>query len=93
MKRDLPKVFKNSINKPINNNKKVFYGNEDRSEDLSTNINTLFKQNQIYRTDIELTLTDKTITKKIIGRTNKNLITIDNEIIPISEIKSVKIIK
>lgn len=93
MKRDLPKVFKNSINKPINNNKKVFYGNEDRSEDLSTDINTLFKQNQIYRTDVELTLTDKTITKKIIGRTNKNLITIDNEIIPISEIKSVKIIK
>lgn len=93
MKRDLPKVFKNNINKPINNNKKVFYGNEDRSENLATDINTLFKQNQIYRTEVELTLSDKTITKKIIGRTNKNLITIDNEIIPISEIRSVKIIK
>lgn len=85
MKKNLPKVFKNSINKPINNNKKVFYGNRS-SIDEEVKLDDLFKQNQIYRTDVIITLKDQKIEKKIIGRSQKHLITIDNELIAIDDI-------
>ena len=85
MKKKLPNVFKNSINKPLNNNKKVFYSNKvERKEEVK--IDDLFKQNQIYRTLVTITLKDKVIEKKIIGRSQKHLITIDNELILIDDI-------
>ena len=85
MKKNLPKVFKNSINKPINNNKKVFYGQRGIIEE-EVKLDDLFKQNQIYRTDVIITLKDQKIEKKIIGRSQKHLITIDNELIAIDDI-------
>ena len=85
MKKNLPKVFKNSINKPINNNKKVFYGQRGIIEE-EVKLDDLFKQNQIYRTDVIITLKDQKIEKKIIGRSQKHLITLDNELIAIDDI-------
>lgn len=93
MKKELPKVFKNNITKTINNNETVFYGNNDRSStNQKENIDKLFKQNQIYRTKVKIKTSDKTIESKIIGRTSKHLITIDNELIPIDNINSLEII-
>jgi hypothetical protein len=86
MKKELPKVFQNRIVKPINNNDRVFYGDSKDSRKSSSTVDELFKPNEIYRTNARITLKDRTIDKKIIGRTQNNLITIDNEIIPISEI-------
>ena len=40
----------------------------------------------VYKIDAEITLKDKKVTKKIIGKNNNNLITIDNELIPIQDI-------
>lgn len=85
MKKSLPKVFRNSINKPINNNKKVFYGQRGETNE-EIKLDDLFKQNQIYRTDVIITLKDQKIEKKIIGRSQKHLITIDNELIAINDI-------
>ena len=85
MKKNLPKVFRNSINKPINNNKKVFYGQRGEVNE-EVKLDDLFKQNQIYRTDVIITLKDQKIEKKIIGRSQKHLITIDNELIAINDI-------
>lgn len=91
MKRELPKVFQNRVANPIDNNNKVFYGesNETRS---SVTVNDLFKPNQIYRTSVKIILKDRTLEKKVIGRTQNNLITSDNEIIPISDIVEIKTI-
>lgn len=86
MKKNLPKVFKNSINKQINNNKKVFYSSFNDSKRNELSIEELFKQNQIYRTDVIITLKDKKIEKRIIGRSLKHLITFDNELIAIDDI-------
>jgi len=86
MKKNLPHVFKNTINKTLYNNEKVFYGksNNDYHE---VNIDELFKQNQIYRTNVKITLkNDKVVEKNIIGRSIKHLITKDNELIPIEDI-------
>lgn len=91
MKKELPKVFQNKITKPIGNNDRVFYG-VNKNVRKSTTIDDLFKPNEIYRTNVKITLNDKTIEKKIIGRTQNNLITIDNEIIPISDIVQIEAI-
>lgn len=89
MKKELPKIFQNQIEKNICNNKNVFYGKkEERSEKKS--VNELFKINQIYRTNVKITTHNKTVEKKVIGRTENNLITSDNEIIAISDIVDIE---
>lgn len=86
MKKNLPHVFRNTINKPLNNNEKVFYGNS-KQEYQEVNIDELFKQNQIYRTNVKVTLkNNQVLEKNIIGRSIKHLITSDNELIPIDDI-------
>ena len=88
MKKKLPNIFKNNIKKPLNNNKKVFYSanNNDRKEQ-SYSIDELFKQNEIYKTSVLITLKNGTkLEKMIIGRSIKHLITKNNELIPIEDI-------
>lgn len=90
MKNELPKIFKVQSNKNFNNNTNYFYG-QYRNKKSKVNVDDLFKINEIYRTNVKLVLKNKTITKTIIGRTQNNLITLDNEIIPISEIIEVEL--
>lgn len=92
MKRNLPKVYKNKINKPLNNNSKVFYSSKDNNINRSyTSIDELFKQNEVYRLNTFISLKDgSNLNKIIIGRSIKHLITIDNELIPIEDITSIK---
>lgn len=85
MKKNLPKMYKNSINKKINNNAFVFYGS-DKEKNKEINIDDYFKKNKIYRKEVKITLKDKTLIKNIIGRTSNHLITIDNELIKIEDI-------
>ena len=86
MKKNLPKVFKNKINKPLNNNSKVFYSSKNNTERNYTSIDELFKQNEIYRINTTIELKDgRNIHKTIIGRSIKHLITINNELIPIKK--------
>ena len=90
MKKDLPKVFRTPISKPIQNNSTFFYGKGDRSEEVSP-LDT-FKTNQVYRTKVKITLKDKVVEKTIIGRTENNLITLDNEIIAITDIVKLELL-
>lgn len=56
-------------------------------QSVEQKINTIFNSvNYIYKAKVEITLEDGKITKNIIGRNNSNLITMDNELIPISKI-------
>lgn len=89
MKKELPKVFHNTISKPIHNNADVFYGKED-VRGKSTSVDELFQINQVYRTDVKITTKDKVMEKKVIGRTQNNLITFDNEIIAIADIENIE---
>lgn len=89
MKKELPKIFKGQQIKNFSNNRDYFYG-EYRSKKNKVTVDELFKVNEIYKTSIKLTLKDKTVDKIIIGRTQNNLITSNNEIIPISEIVEIE---
>ncbi len=91
MKKELPKVFHNTITKPIHNNKQIFYGNEERNT-KEVSVDDLFEINKVYRTDVKITTHEKTIEKKVIGRTQNNLITFDNEIIAIANIISIELL-
>lgn len=93
MKKDIPKVFANKINKKIDNNKTYSvtekFDNSVRNVTIDVNkkINDIFKSPRyIYRANVDIKLNNGTIKKKIIGKKSGNLITIDNELIPINDI-------
>lgn len=104
--KNLPKVYKNEINKKINNNKKVCRLKKELPLDTSKDISELQKN------DIEITLsqifngigysynipvTIKTSTKtyetSLITKTKNNVITLDNDIISIQDIINLEINK
>jgi len=96
--KELPKVFHNKIDKKFDNNRSVFYSNntyeEDRSVDTRTvlqKINEIFSSpNYVYKANVEITLRDKKVTKRIIGRNKNYIITMDNDLIPISDIVDIR---
>jgi hypothetical protein len=96
--KELPKVFHNKIDKNFNNNRSVYYSNnnyeEDRNIDSRTvlqKINDIFSSpNYVYKANVEITLKDKKVTKRIIGRNKNYIITMDNDLIPISDIIDIR---
>jgi len=102
--KDLPKVFHSIESKNFNNNSKVYYSNNDRNNANESNsndnktitqkINEIFASpNYIYKANVEITLKNKKVTKRIIGRNKNYIITMDNNLIPISDIIDIKSIK
>ena len=100
MHKKLPKVFANKIDKPLKNNETVYYdrGEEKKEEPIKTNsilsinqkINQIFGSSRyVYKADVIITTKNGTLNKKIIGRNRHELITMDNEVIPISDITDI----
>ena len=95
--KDLPKVFHNRLDKKFNNNESVYYSDRDIKDDTIDNrtvlqkINDIFASpNYVYKANVEITLKDKKINKSIIGRNANYLITMDNNLIPITDIIDIK---
>jgi len=104
--RELPKVFANKIDKKLENNETfcVSKNQELKKEEndkifkieknIHQKINEIFSSpNYVYKANVEITLKDKKVTKRIIGRNKDFLITMDNTLIPISDIIDIKSIK
>ena len=96
--KDLPKVFHNKINKKFDNNRSVFYSNNSYEDNyiadtrtVTQKINEIFSSpNYVYKANVEITLKDKKVTKKIIGRNKDYIITMDNDLIPIKDIVDIR---
>lgn len=97
--KKLPSIFQNNISKHLNNNDRTFYllnnnSNEHSREDINIDkkINDMFKSsNYIYKIDAEIIMKDgKIINKRIIAKNKQYLITNNNELILISNIKDIK---
>lgn len=95
--KELPKVFHNDLNKDFKNNDNVFYSNErSKEENIDTRnvlqkINDIFSSpNYVYKANVEIVLRDKTINKRIIGRNKNYIITMDNELIPVTDIIDIR---
>lgn len=104
--KDLPKVFHNKIDKKFDNNSSVFYSSNSSKDERISNeepvdsrnvlqkINDIFSSpNYVYKANVEITLKDKKITKRIIGRNKNYIITMDNSLIPITDIVDIKSLK
>lgn len=104
MSKELPKMYQNKIKKDFSNIQKVFSTMyEDRSATFEENIKTdmytveqkiynIFKSpTYIYKADVVIVTDNGKIEKRIVGKNKDNLITIDNEYIPISTIKDIYI--
>lgn len=99
MEKKLPGIFANKIDKPLANNERVAYGAKEKKEEkteksVSTNgkninqkLHDIFASPRyVYKADVQIVTKNGTFTKKIIGQNNTHLITIDNELLPISDI-------
>ena len=99
--KDLPKVFHNKIDKKIENNRSLFYSNNNYyditksdTRSILQKINEIFSSpNYVYKANVEITLKDKKVTKRIIGRNKNYIITMDNMLIPVNDIIDIKSIK
>ena len=92
-----PKMYQNKINKEFHNNKLVYMSNNQNNKntiydinDIRKKINDIINSNSfIYYANVHIILDNDTIIRKIIGINNNNLVTIDNEYIPIENIKDI----
>ena len=109
--KELPKMYRNKIEKEITNNESVFSTmfnsnktiakKEERSSIIVDNRNNytveqkianIFNSpNYIYKIDVIIVTDKETSSKRIVGKTKTNLITMDNEYIPINTIRDIYI--
>lgn len=106
MDKKLPSIFANKIDKKLENNSRVCVTKNGEKEevpkkeikmdvkDINKKISGIFASPKyVYKVSVTITLKDKIITKKIIGKNNKYIITIDNELIPIEDILDIEFTK
>lgn len=94
-------MYHNKINKTVNSIQKVYSSMENhKNNELRQNkyssisidqkIEQIFKEKDfVYKADVEIITDTETIKKRIVARNQNNLITIDNEYIPISIIRDI----
>lgn len=106
---ELPKMYHNKIDKNINNNKRVFSTLNNDNIIYNTNnsfinnrnnltveqkiVNIFNSPNYIYKIDVVIVTDKNKEVKRIIGKNKNNLITMDNEYIPINTIRDIYINK
>ena len=92
---DKPRVFANPINKKIDNVQDLFRSDKDSRSinpvDVNKKINEIFaSRNHVYKSKVKITLKDKVIEKEIVGKTNINLLTLDGDLIRITDILDIE---
>jgi len=61
------------------------------SFNINQKINKIFGSSRyVYKADVDITLKNGTVSKRVIGRNKNELITMDNELIKISDIIDIK---
>jgi hypothetical protein len=97
MEKKLPSIYSNKIDKQINNNEKVHYTTNSYKEekiDINKKINKIFNSpNYVYKMDVIIKIDNKEKEYRVIGKNQKNLITYNNELIPIEKIEDINIKK
>lgn len=96
---DKPKMYHGEIRKNINNNRSIYTSYNNKKHSKVNDINNIRKKLDnifdsstfIYRRKVNIIIDGKLLTKKIIGEYNDNLVTIDNERIPINLIEDIYI--
>lgn len=90
-----PKVYANPINKKIDNVQDLFQSSKDtrgsNPVDVNKKINEIFaSRNHVYKSKVKITLKDKVMEAEIVGKTNLNLLTLDGNLIRITDIMDIE---
>lgn len=97
--KKLPKIFQNDFSKTINNNKKICYLKNDNNNTYNLRmINSVLDEifnglGYPYNISVIINTDSKIYNTSLIARDKENIITLDNEIIPIKDIISIEIKK
>lgn len=98
MKKDLPSVFSNPIEKEIKNNTEYYYGSlrqekKVNNRNIIQDINNIFASKDfVYKKKVRVTTTDDTLDVTLVGRNTTSLLTLENITIPISNITDIEIL-
>lgn len=87
------KLFYSALGDNNDRNEKVVENNnyfQVIGENVNQKINSIFNSPRyVYKAKVDITLNSGKITKQVIGKNGIHLITIDNELIPISDIMDI----
>lgn len=91
----LPNVFASPINKKLNNYQDLYRSDSTTKsynpKDINKKINEIFGSlNHVYKSWVRITMNDGIIEEQIVGKTNINLLTIDNKLIKITDILDIE---
>ena len=89
--RKLPELYKNLNSKPRDNNKKVYYMKEEirsnSKDSVKDQIEEIFNTlGYSYNIPVEIITKEKTYITSLVAKTKESVLTIDNQVIPISSI-------
>lgn len=99
--KELPKMYQNKINKKIDSIQKVYSTFDESSRSTLSNtkysnisidkkIDDIFKApDYVYKADVTIVTDTDIIKRRIVARNKNNIITINNEYIPISIIRDI----
>lgn len=90
-----PRVYANPINKKIDNVQDLFRSDKDSRSinpvDVNKKINEIFaSRNHVYKSKVKITLKDAVVEKEIVGKTSINLLTLDGNLIRITDIVDIE---
>ena len=105
MNKELPKMYQSKINREVPSIQRVYstLDKDDNREyindrnisryssiSIEKKIDDIFNSpNYVYKADVRIITDTETIDRRIIARNRNNIITIDNEYIPISIIRDI----
>lgn len=85
------KINKN-IKSKEENLEKFTVDKQQKNKTINKKINEILKTNKyIYKVPVKIELKDRQVVTNIIGKNNKNIITMNNELIKIDEIKNIEV--
>lgn len=93
MDRKLPNIYANPIQKKLNNTQETYYGGErilkksSHGGSIPQKIHDIFSSRDfVYKKRVRITTNSGEKECVLVGRTEKSLLTMENETIPISSI-------
>lgn len=98
MNKKLPDIFANPIEKDFHNTQDTYYGklNDSSRTDhrsIEEKINSIFaSKGFVYKSKVRIELAKETKICTLVGKTDKTLLTMENETILISDIIDIEVI-
>jgi len=95
MEKKLPSIFKNNDPRYIDNNKKVYYSFLDRGQEevFTSEEQVNLEDEYLFNTTVEIETLDGHFSTKIVGKLGDHILTSNNKIIKIKDIKKITIIR